>query len=366
MRVEGHCVGCLGKVWGTFLHGGYGEVLFGRGLGARRKQFYCSAIGSESGDGDGNGNGDRSLLREWWVRVTTGHDMLGGWEGLDVLEVAEALKTVVAKYFGDGGYVNIGRGRGSGTGGALGRRNRRGGRGRGRGGGGSFTSQHTQDDDDGRFWYFTGDAEVKRDRDFVVDFVRVVGRKERKKRKIWSDLSNSTSTWAGPSQSHSPNEMDVDEVADDDVHDEDAGNNTSSDTDDDDNDDDDDHHHHHQQQPPGPFPLSFPSNPSYTHLPSVRETTRSTTRFHHDRPGEADRIIEMMGRVQPFFMADGDINNGNGESVADRGRAEWWVVNEDVRRVYAAGKKGKAKGKGRGGGKDWFIRDEVWVGCLFR
>lgn len=309
VRVEGHCVDCLARV-----------------MGCLREQ--------------GSPQARAPKLKEWWVRIATGASRTGGWESNTAYGGVNQLKATVERWFGGMGLVNAAALRS--------RENARGGRAAAFGGGGAGSGI----DDECRFWYFEGTESVKRDREFVVEFIRIIGRAQKgrkRKRRLRSTASI-------PVDAIYADEMDIDvdvDVGGSGIHDlhhveeqdnqneeneeDDNDEDQEEDANDEDEDDDNNDNTNPNINPNGIFHLVF-SEP-YTHKPNVIEKERQTKRYDPDRPGDINRIVGLEG-ISEAYLREGDASN-------------WWRESSKLNRQY-------------GRGKGWVVREEIWIGCSFR
>lgn len=260
-RIEGHCVDCLG-----------------RAIGCLREGF---------------GMGRKPVVKEWWVRLREGMGLegrfgMGDWAGVDVERVVKELKEVIGKWFG--GFAFEGR-----------RLDGRDGR------------------EDYRYWYCDGLEQLDGNKEVVVEYVRIVGRVSRKRKRVCdvSDAAKAAMDVVG----------DVDIEMDDTPDLSDGNNEVGNDDDDDDQDDFNTHS----------------SRGAYNYNPAVVETERAIRRYHVDRHREMNKVMRMMSNSH-VFLEDGD---------GDEAVSGWW-------------RKSRGLNAERGRGKGWAVREEVWIGCVFK
>lgn len=191
----------------------------------------------------------------------------------------------------------------------------------------------------------------ERDRDFVADFVKIIGKSplvsKQKRKRSWDDTVEGS-------------EHDDDDDADMDIsEDESAADNDTMQTDDDDDDDGGNNTNINNVPPPAvplfnfgatgplipPLPPFIPPNPAttasttvsreYFRDPSVVEVERQSKRYHLDQPRDLHRAIECMwaARFPPEPEED------------------WW--RRSLRLTQERG-------------EQWVCREEVWVGCVMR
>lgn len=263
---------------------------------------------------DRAGNGDGPILKEWWFRVTSDGSIIRRhwWERPDIVKIVEKLREVVESHFGRVGLV---------TESDLRRRIEMGGTLAG--------SDRRTTDEDCRFWYNEGTNQVKSDREFVVEHVNVIGRMHKSMRRRRRDLQGiSTDDMNINDGNISP---DSNDEADEDDQDDGA---------EDDNDNDNDITMGNNMFPLLTNPPHFSdSRRRYANDSAITEVARQNKRYHVDRHEE---MIEISRMVRPWqvFLREGDASG-------------WWRESRMLEGTY---------GRGRG----WVMREEIWVGCLFR